>query len=350
MNSVDIFSIIKKLWAKRKLFFTVWLIVFGLSVLWVMPQPRYYKCNVSLAPEMTGENIGGISSLASNFGINLGGQGSDAIYPQLYPELFRSPDFIVGLFSIKIKMEEGNEELDYATYLKKYQKKNWLTAPFNRMKSTLIAFFDPPKKDNLSANHKTNPFFLTESEYKMMEKIGAKISCSIDQRTDVVTISVKDQDRLVCALVADSVRQHLQDFIIAYRTKKARLDVLHYQSLADSYKKEYDESAIKYSRFCDANRNVILQTAITERNDLENDMQMKYNAYSAIQTQLEAAKVKLQEKTPAFTTLQSATVPQKPAGPKRLMFVAFMLILSTIVTTAFVLKSEMRSLLVFYKQ
>lgn len=70
-----------------------------------------------------------------------------------------------------------------------------------------------------------------------MKTIGEKITCAIDQKTEVITITVQDQDRLVCALMADSARQHLEDFIIQYRTKKAKIDVLHYQSLADKAKK-----------------------------------------------------------------------------------------------------------------
>ena len=55
-------------------------------------------------------------------------------------------------------------------------------------------------------------------------------------------------------------------------------------------------------------------------------------------TQLEAMKAKLQERTPAFTTLKSATVPIKPAGPKRMIFVAGMLILGTIVTSLWLVR------------
>lgn len=93
-----------------------------------------------------------------------------------------------------------------------------------------------------------------------------------------------------------------------------------------------------------------MQSFLSERDQLENEMQMKYNTYSAMQTQLEAMKVKLQEKTPAFTTLQSATVPQKPAGPKRMLFIVMMLILATMVTSCVVLKNEMHKLLIFYKK
>lgn len=189
-----------------------------------------------------------------------------------------------------------------------------------------------------------------KKDYDLMETIGEKITCAIDQKTEVITITVQDQDRLVCALMADSVRQHLEDFIIQYRTKKAQIDVLHYQSLADKAKKEYDKTVVRYSSFCDANQDVNMQSFLSERDQLENEMQMKYNTYSAMQTQLEAMKVKLQEKTPAFTTLQSATVPQKPAGPKRMLFIVMMLIIATMVTSCVVLKNEMHKLLIFYKK
>ena len=153
----------------------------------------------------------------------------------------------------------------------------------------------------------------------------------MDKKTDVVTITVQDQDCLVSAILADSVKQRLQDFIIEYRTSKARLDLNHYEGLAAEAKKEYDASIAKYSDYCDANQDIILQASISERDKLEADMQLKYNTYNALCTQVEATKAKMQERTPAFTTLKTASVPIKPAGPKRMIFVAGMLLFSTFV-------------------
>ena len=59
METIDITLVLKKMWNKKKLFFIVWIVVFALSVLWIMPQPRYYSCSVSLAPETGGDNMGG---------------------------------------------------------------------------------------------------------------------------------------------------------------------------------------------------------------------------------------------------------------------------------------------------
>ena len=81
-DTIDLGLIAKTLYEKRKKFFIMWPIVAALSILWIIPQPRYYNCSVSLAPEANGEDLGGgLASMASSFGINLGGNGSDAIYP-----------------------------------------------------------------------------------------------------------------------------------------------------------------------------------------------------------------------------------------------------------------------------
>ncbi len=338
---IDLGKIFKTLLAKRKTFFYVWPIVFVLSCIWILPQPRYYTSSISLAPEAVGENVaGGLSSIASNFGINLGSNGADALYPLLYPDLMESNEFIVSLLDIKIKTEDGNINTDYYTYLVKYQKKNWLTQPFIKLKNSISDLFTSDTKSGPSKDKKLNPFMLSEFDYNLVEEVKKTITCSVDKKTEVISITVKDQDRLVCATLTDSVCQHLQDFIINYRTSKARLDVNHYRLLADSAKIEYDKSVATYSAYCDTNRDIILQSSVSERDKLESDMQLKYNTYTAMCTQLEAMKAKVQEKTPAFTTLQSATVPIKPAGPKRMIFVIGMLIFATFITSLYIAKED----------
>ena len=88
---------------------------------------------------------------------------------------------------------------------------------------------------------------------------------------------------------------------------------------------------------------MILQTMQSKRDELENDMQQKYNTYNVMSTQLDAAKAKVQERTPAFTTLQKASVPTRPSKPKRMIFVAAMLILSTMVTSVVVCKNYLKT-------
>lgn len=340
---IDYTALWKALYAQRKLFLKTLPITFVVACLIILPQPRYYTSTVMLAPEGGNEiNGGSLSSLASSFGFNLGGASNDAIYPMLYPDLFESPEFIVDILRIKVPTEnlDGHPiRVDYYTYLKNHQRKNWLTYPFvyayRYIKQMLSS------DDELSAcedAESLNPFRLSKKDYEFLELIPKLISCSVDKKTDVATISVTDQSAEVCALMADSVRERLQLFIINYRTAKARKDLAYYQNLADSAQREYERSVKKYANYCDTHQNATLQSYISERDKLENAMALKYEAYSSMLTQVTMAKAKVQERTPAFTTLKTPTVPAKPAGPKRMIFVAAMLLLAAIGTTIYILR------------
>lgn len=93
-------------------------------------------------------------------------------------------------------------------------------------------------------------------------------------------------------------------------------------------KASYEKARRLYGSYADANSEVILESYRAKQNDLENDMQLKYNNYTAMVTQYQAAKAKVQERTPAFTMIKGSSVPIKPSGPKRMIFVLIMLILS----------------------
>ena len=338
---IDVKQIASVLWRKRIKYLYVMIISVVLSCIWILPQPRYYDCEVTLAPESNGESLsGGLSSIASSFGFNVGDMASnDAIYPMLYPDLFESPEFLVGLFNIKVKTLDGEIETDYYTYLKDFQKQNLLTMPFRKFSKYITDLLgNKDQRESVLTDGKINPFLLSKTDYELMENMKDKVSCSVDKRTDVISISVRDQDALVCAIMADSVKEHLQYFIIQYRTSKARQDCNYYQHLTDSAKTEYEEALRLYTEYCDTHKDVILQAYISERDKLENDMSVKYNTYNAFVTQLQAMKAKVQERTPSFTTLKSATVPIKPSGPKRMFFVIGVLCFVSFIFIAYQLK------------
>jgi LPS O-antigen subunit length determinant protein (WzzB/FepE family) len=69
-------------------------------------------------------------------------------------------------------------------------------------------------------------------------------------------------------------------------------------------------------------------------------VQIKLGTCTAIAQQLQASKAKLQERMPAFTILQGASVPVKPSGPKRMVFVAAMLFLATVITSLVVCRKH----------
>ena len=180
-----------------------------------------------------------------------------------------------------------------------------------------------------------NPFRLTKRQDQIARSIANKVSCTVDKKNYVISISVEAQDPLICATLTDTVQARLQQFITDYRTSKARKDLEYYQKLWSDAKIKYEKVRQAYGSYADANNDIILESYKLKENDLENEMQLLYNNYTALQAQVQQARAKLTLQTPAFTTLQSASVPLKPAGPKRMLFVIGMTFLTFMIITFF---------------
>lgn len=348
---IDVGKVIKLLWSKKRLFVKVWIVTFLLSCLWILPKPRYYTASVTLAPEPTGDDVaGGLSSLASSFGVSLG-SNADAIYPLLYPDLVASNDFIISLFDIPVRSLDGEINCDLYTYLDKHQKVAFYSVPFIKLRKWMRDAFGEEEPDvsavapaSGKGGH-VNPFFMNRRQTGLVEMLRQNVDCSVDKKTEVFTISVSAQDKLIAASLADSVTARLQRFITDYRTSKARMDFEYYSRLADEAKTDYEKIRRQYTSFADSNMDITMPSYQARLEDMENDMQLKYNTYTAMMTQLESAKAKVQERTPSFTVMESSTVPQKPSKPKRMIFCAAMLFLVTMVTIAYLLVREKESAL-----
>ena len=182
---------------------------------------------------------------------------------------------------------------------------------------------------------KYNPYVLSRKEDGLIKKIQDNVQFSMDKKTGVITIMVRDQDKLICKTVADSVCSLLQQFITDYRTNKARNDLKYYTKLAADAKHDYERARQLYGSYSDRNMDVVLESYRAKQEDLENDMQLKFNTYTAMQTQLQQAKAKVQERTPAFTLLKGASVPIRATGPKRMIFVIGMVFLAIIAVSIY---------------
>lgn len=332
IEPIDFGSIWAAIKKHRKLYYKVLPVTFVVAFVIAISIPRYYNCKILLAPESGGGGgMSTLSSLASSFGINLGGGGSsggDAITPTVYPDLMNSVDFKTALFPVKVQRKADKAPVPYFDYLKNEWKEPWWKDWFGLMA--------PPKERDTIVN----TFELTGEQARIAGLINKNIVCKIDKKNGMISIDVTDQDPHVAAMMADSVKVRLQEFLTAYRTQKARRDLEYAEMLQRQAKKDYEHARRLYVDFMDANQDVRLMSAQQKQMDLENDMQLQYNNYNALSAQVIAAKAKVQEETPAFTTLQSATVPLGSAGPKRGRIVFIFVFVATLLTTIWALYKE----------
>lgn len=332
---IDLREIIKRLWDNKMVFIKVLPIVFVLSCVYIVSIPRTYSTDAKLAPEMGNAINGGtLGSIASAFGFDFGDmQTTDAITPLLYPDLMEDNAFATKLFAIKVENNKGDIKSTYYEYLKKYQKYPWWKSSISWIRRLF-------EKNQPVANKEFDPYALTKKDNDIVNKIRKNVKLSVDKKSGVITLNTQDQDPRICKTLADSIMGILQEFITEYRTNKARADLAYYKRITAEAKHEYEKARQRYGSYSDANTDVILESVRAKRNDLENDMQLKYNTYTTLNNQLQAAKAKVQERTPVFTMLKGATIPIRPSAPKRMLFVLEMLVLSFLLTALFVYYKE----------
>ena len=338
---LDFGKLKKDILKHKKQYYKVLGITFILGVIFLLSIPNYYKCEVMLAPELSRSgSSNSLLSLANSFGMRIGSSTSsgEALFPTLYPELVNSTDFKTRMFPIPVHKKDSTRMMTYYDYLLNEQKYPWWSEAISGTLRFLISLIATP--DSLVDNTQLDPFQLTKQQKAIADLVEKRVSCDVDASTLVITIGVKDQDPLICATIADSVKSHLQQAITDYRTRKARVDLEYNQKLFRETKARYDRARQTYAAFADANQDVILESVRSKRADLENEMQMQYNAYTQVAAQLTAASARVQEETPAFTTIQRATVPVKKAGPARAKRLLILLFLAFVGTTLWAFHKE----------
>ena len=348
-SSIDFAMIFQHLRKRKKLYFIVLPIAFALAAVFALSLPNYYVCTVKLSPELSSSrsSTNSLLSLASSFGVNLGqnagGMGTEALFPTLYPELINSTDFKASLFQIPVTIEGDKEKgekdrtMSYYDYLDKEQKAPWFSAILGAPGKLIGSLFAPKKKKEAKG---INPFRLTKRQALIAKAIEKNVICDVDKKTMVITIEVTDQDPVICATMADSVKHRLQDFITAYRTSKVRDDLNYNKKIFSEAKARYEKARDNYTRYADTHRELSSQTALTRQSDLLNEMNMQQQIFQQVVAQVQQAEMKVQQETPAFTTLQSATVPVRKAGPKRAQMCLVFLFLAFLGTTAWILHKE----------
>ena len=166
------------------------------------------------------------------------------------------------------------------------------------------------------------------------------IVANVDKKTGVTTVSVTMQDPLVAAIITDTVVAKLKQHITKYRTSKAVDDCKYWEQLNEQRREEYHAKQKLYAEYVDANQNVILESVRIEQERLQNDMNLSYQVFSNVATQLQMAKAKVQEAKPVFAIVEPASVPLLPSGTSRKMILVGVVFFALACTAAWILLGQ----------
>ena len=321
-NKFEFVKSIHKLVKERRLvgIYTVIAAVIGVVV--ALNTPKTYNSTVTLAPELANANrmSESIGSLTAMFGIDLNSMSNnnvDAIFPEIYPKVVTSPDFIVELWPIEVTLQDGTVKT-YFDHIAEDQYLTWWDYP-SKWISDLMG--EEREKETFSLDSLPDPRYFDIYHEGIYGLMAQNIMCDVSKDNGLIQITVSDYDPCVACEIADRVQKGLQDYITRYRTQKARNDFEYAERLVNEAREEYLNAQLAAARFADANISVFKQKVIIERDILQNEFQLKYNTYNALSGQLQNAKALIQAATPVYTTIRKATIPNTPSGSPRSLIV-----------------------------
>lgn len=337
-KEIDLLELAMKLWAQRKKIL-IWCCVgaiFGLIVAFSIP--KEYETTVKLVPEASGGSgkiSGSLGAMAALVGISGSATGSaDAVSPSLYPDVVSSIPFAIQLFNVEVEDKVG-KKVTVRKFLEDNTKTPWWSGIMG-LPSKLIGVIRGQKEDK-DEKQQPNAFQLTPKESGLVADLNKRVLANVDTKTGVISIEVTMQDPMVSALLADTVVARLQDYITDYRTNKARQDLEYAELLNEEAKSNYYSAQQKYADYQDRNQSLILNSAKTTRERLQNEATLAFNVYNQTAQQVQVSKAKVQENTPAYTTLSPASVPLRPTSPKKPLILIGFTFLAFVACSAWIL-------------
>lgn len=334
---IDWMGILRQVLAIRKKLYKAAAVGVVIGILVALGTPKQYTVSITLSPEVGSSKSGsGLASMAASFlGGSIGSDSPDALNATLTPDIVTSTPFLMELFDARVVSQDKQIDTTFTAYLDE-QRSSWLgyvlKVPGMAIGGIKSLFTDEEKEEKDTIQGGT--IELNEEDAVKLKGLRQQITAEVDKKTAITTLSVTLQDPKVTATIADSVVSKLQQYITTYRTSKAKEDCQYLEKLYKERQQEYYDAQQRYARYVDANSNVVFQSTLTERERLQNDMNLAYQVYSQVAQQLQVARAKVQEEKPVFAVVEPAVVPLKPSGTSRKVIVIGFLFLAVTFTGA----------------
>jgi len=311
LPQMDLFKIISQLWSRKWTIIIVAFISGVIGFVLALDIPKRYQTVITLAPESSESDLASAaSSITSMLGLNMGSNGSDAIYPELYPDIIKTIPFSVEMLGIQVCTMDSTYQGDLYHYLAYHQKSPWWTRIKYSIKNKV-------GKKSEGMPEVLDPYRINKRQMNLIKSLHSNLTCDVDVKTSVITLTSEMQDKLVACTVADSLCRKLQEYITAYKTNKTRNELASLTGMFEEAKGEYIKAQLAYSQFVDKNVNLTRESSKAEAVRLENEMDIAYGIYQELANHMSMTRAKVLEQTPAFTVLEPARLAEWHCAPKK---------------------------------
>lgn len=341
-EEIDFAALFRKLVHEWRFILKCCAVAFVIGIIAALSLVSTFTVTAKISPESTGKtSSGSLNSIASLAGINIGNlTTSDAISPELYPDIVASVPFMTTLFEMPVEAEYKGETINcnYYEYVVNCRRVPWYSFVVSlpmRAVSAVAGLFNRDDEDSVKGFKELGEVdnaHLTKLQSKVVSWMRRNVKVVTDKKTRVVTLAVTEQSPVIAKQLSDAIIDNIRVHITEYRTEKARKDLEYYEQLYSEYQKDYYDAQRKYANYVDKNQGIALRSVMIEQERLQNEAQLKFQLYNSCAQQVQLAKAQVQRETPVCTVITPPTVPLRDneSGVKTLLiFVLLGLVLAS---------------------
>jgi uncharacterized protein involved in exopolysaccharide biosynthesis len=328
-DEIDLVELGKYIWSQRVLIYKVTGVALVVGLLIALLSPVEYQSSATLMPEYSSSESGGSASdLLKRYGGLIGISGgsysgsNNAISVMLYPNVVSSLPVQLKLLKEKVKFTR----YDTTTTVQHFFDEVYTHSVFSLAVEYSIGLPHKVKewifpKDtssiSLDSEISREVITITEEQLKLVEMMRERVTVSLDEESGIVTVKSRMPDPYAAAAVGDKAFELLKRYLTEYRTEKLQTDLDYVEEQYEAAKQRFIKAQQELAEFRDQNINLATAKAQTELERLQSEYDLAFNIYNSLAQQREKVKLKLQEQTPLFKTLQPFTVPIQKSSPKR---------------------------------
>ncbi len=326
-NEISIKQLFNILLSSKKRIAIITFLVAALGVMYALIQPVQFSSGAKVLPEIVQSSgsklFGGFSSIAGLAGLDIDNLGnSDAVRPNLYPDIVQSTPFVVHILNLPVVTKDGEKYESLGHFLNYGNKKTAVGKVISGFFDLFSA--DKKKKEGFTKINEiaqNKPFTFTKSQELTVKNFQARVGSSIDKKTGVISISVKMPDPNVAGFVANQTLEYLKEYVVDYRLEKLKTYEKFLNEKTAEAKRRYENARYNLSNFRDRNKNLFLLVPKTQEEELKYEYDLAFGLYLEVSKKLEQTRIQAQNETPVLKMLEPAKIPLLKSEPRRTIIV-----------------------------
>lgn len=351
-DEIDLLGMVLFFWERRRLIAKITGAFFILGIVIVLLSRVEYQSSTTLLPES--QSSGSMaSSLLQRYGGMLGmrgstGGGEGGLSTGLYPKIIESLPYQVELMNEEVYFSSLDTTLTIHEYFQneyppsslEYIKRYTLGLP-GQLRNLFSSDSSGARKVTVVKKiARDSVVSLPGEQAGTAGKLKNRITINHGEE-GLLTLTAEFPDPNAAAEVGQAAINILKEYVRDYRTQKAKKELEFAREQVQEAKKRFEEAQNKLAEFMDSNVNLATAKAKTRQQELQSKYDLAFSLYNSLSQNLQQAKLKVEERTPVFTTVEPFRIPGGPSKPNTSLIIIVFTLLGFLIGLGYLLFGQL---------